>query len=281
MPRSTPKCEMGAPYQVFISYSHGAPTHMEGVLRLSNNLRAFGIETVLDQYLHTPPEGWPRWMEKAIRTADFVLVVCSASYLESATGSATDRGRGVKWEEHLIYQHMYNSGTLNTRFIPVLLDGERENSIPTPLQSATHYRVSSASLADPGFIKLYHRLVDQGGSGESLNKAIENVPVNAQFAVRDARFFFDIDTWVLDEEGHRQVVSASKVAGLRQSVVDLLREHKATSPDPTERYWAYHSLGRIGGAEALALLRSAQRDEDTFARLGARQALELASEKSS
>ncbi len=65
---------------VFISYSHDSPEHADHVLALSDRLRADGIDCVLDQYELSPPEGFPRWMDRQIRAADFVLMICTPTY---------------------------------------------------------------------------------------------------------------------------------------------------------------------------------------------------------
>ena len=70
---------MSAP-TVFISYSHDFPEHAEQVLNFSDRLVADGIDAILDQYETSPPEGWPRWMDHHIRSADFVLMVCTDTY---------------------------------------------------------------------------------------------------------------------------------------------------------------------------------------------------------
>src|SRR6266404_1901854 len=55
--------------EVFISYSWDSEAHLRGVLELSNRLRSEGIDCVIDQYEVSPPDGWPRWMDKKIRVA--------------------------------------------------------------------------------------------------------------------------------------------------------------------------------------------------------------------
>ena len=67
------------------------------------------------------------------------------------------RGLGVRWEGHLIYQHFYNAGTLNHRFIPVVLEHAHKRFVPTPLQGATYYSLSDSN----GYNDLYLRLTDQ------------------------------------------------------------------------------------------------------------------------
>ena len=72
---------------VFISYSHDSPEHADRVLALSDRLIADGIDCTLDQYETTPPEGWPRWMDRHIRQADFVLMICTDTYCRGRIGN--------------------------------------------------------------------------------------------------------------------------------------------------------------------------------------------------
>jgi hypothetical protein len=85
--------------EVFVSYSWDSEEHIKAVLALSNRLRADGIDCVLDQYEVSPPEGWPRWMDRKIEGASLVLVVCTETYLNRVMGrEIPDKGlaaRGV------------------------------------------------------------------------------------------------------------------------------------------------------------------------------------------
>jgi hypothetical protein len=144
--------------RVFISYSWDSPEHIEHVLELSDRLRSDGIDCILDQYEVSPPEGWPRWMERQIRDAQFVLVICTETYKRRVEGEEIPGlGHGVRWEAHLSYQHLYNTGTLNTKFIPVLLKSGEFKHIPTPLQGTTYYHVQT----EEGYEALYRYLTNQ------------------------------------------------------------------------------------------------------------------------
>jgi TIR domain len=124
------------PHRVFISYSHDSPEHKDKVLDLSDRLRRDGIDCRLDQYEQAPPEGWPRWTEKKIRDADHVLMIRTEAYYRRVMGEEKpDLGLGVRWEGHMIQQHLYNAETVNRKFIPVLLTIGDEKHIPTPIQS--------------------------------------------------------------------------------------------------------------------------------------------------
>jgi SEFIR domain-containing protein len=143
--------------EVFISYSWDNEHHVEAVLTLSNRLRSEGIDCVLDQYEQSPPEGWPRWMDRKIRDARLVISICTENYYKRLMGDDhPDTGTGVRWEGGLIYQHMYNAGA-NHKFIPVLFRKENKTYIPTPLQSATYY------VLDADYDKLYARLLNRPG----------------------------------------------------------------------------------------------------------------------
>jgi TIR domain len=143
---------------VFISYSHDSPTHENRVLDLADRLRADGIDATIDQYQTAPPDGWQLWMEKQIRDSQFVLLVCTDTYLRRVMKEEVpSRGLGVPWESTIIYQHLYNSGVVNEKFIPVVFGHDDTQYIPLPLQPTTHYDVST----DDGYELLYRRLTNQ------------------------------------------------------------------------------------------------------------------------
>ena len=144
--------------RVFISYSHDSHEHADKILAFANKLREEGIDAVLDQYEESPAEGWPMWMDREIRAADFVLMICTETYYKRVMGEEEpSKGLGVKWEGKLIYQHIYQADATNTRFLPVLFDGGEVRHIPRPVQDATRYYVDSKS----GYENLYRRLTNQ------------------------------------------------------------------------------------------------------------------------
>ena len=86
------------PPTVFISYSHDSQEHADRVLALSDHLRADGIDCILDQYEDSPLEGFPRWMDRQIRAANFVLMICTPTYYRRVMGEEDlDKGHGVAW----------------------------------------------------------------------------------------------------------------------------------------------------------------------------------------
>jgi len=143
-------------------------------------------------------------MDRQIRAADFVLMICTPAYYRRVMGEeAAGTGHGVAWESTLIYQYIYNEGTSNTRFIPVLLEGAHASDIPIPWQGVKKYRPATKQ----GYEALYRRLTGQPltpkpalgplrtlpprerkqGFDEQKPEVIENVPFarNPYFTGRD------------------------------------------------------------------------------------------------
>jgi hypothetical protein len=144
--------------KVFISYTHDSPEHVDRVLKLADRLRDEGVDCHLDQYETSPPEGWPRWMDRQIEWADYVLVVCTETYQKRFKGTGeTGKGLGAKWEGAIITQELYDAEANNTKFIPLLFSPEDLNNRPNLLRGATYYDISS----EEGYEELYRRLTKQ------------------------------------------------------------------------------------------------------------------------
>ena len=146
---STPK--------IFISYSHDSSQHQARVLALSNRLRTDGFDCKIDQYEVSPNEGWPRWMSRQIREADFVLVVCTETYLRRFNGDeAPGVGQGVRWESMLTIQDIYDTDSLNMKFVPVVFASADVAFIPKELRGATRVHLDG----DNGYEQLLRRLLN-------------------------------------------------------------------------------------------------------------------------
>lgn len=144
--------------KVFISYSHDSIEHENQVLALSDRLRRDGIDAQIDQYEIGPPEGWIRWMRNSIRSADFVLVICTEAYQRRAEGrEEAGKGWGGNREGHIVDQELYESDGKNVRFIAVIFRNDDRLYIPDFLRPYQNESVAT----EEGYLKLYRRLTRQ------------------------------------------------------------------------------------------------------------------------
>lgn len=170
------------PPKVFISYSHDSQEHFDRVLLLSDTLREWGVDCHIDQY-ELAPADWLRWMERRIREADFVLIVCTATYCRRFNGEEEPgKGLGVRHEGGVISVELYNRQTETAKFIPVIFSVTEAAHIPTPLQATNRHALNIEKLeTDRGFENLYRQLTRQPRVvPKPLGKMRSLPPINRQ-----------------------------------------------------------------------------------------------------
>src|SRR6266550_7461551 len=101
------------PPKVFISYSHDSEDHKQWVLRLGSDLRASGIDVVLDQWDLVPGQDINLFMQNGITQAHRVIMVCSSAYVIKA-----EKGEGGVGYERLIVTSEVVANIDTIKFIP-------------------------------------------------------------------------------------------------------------------------------------------------------------------
>lgn len=110
--------------RVFVSYSHDSPAHKCWVERLANNLVTNGVDVVLDQWELVPSADLPQFMERGVRDADWVVVVCTDTYVKKAND-----GVGGGGYEKMIMSAELVQNQAKRKFIPVV---RTKNFPPVP-----------------------------------------------------------------------------------------------------------------------------------------------------
>jgi SEFIR domain len=161
--------------KVFVSYSHDSEEHREQVLALANRLLNDGLDCILDQYVPSPPEGWPKWMVKHLKEADYVLVICTKRYYTRIMDdNITGQSKGVKWESLLVYNDIYYDDSQNTRFIPVVFI----------------FLIASALLWFNGPDRVERRVVDE--QGNPVAEAIVSIQETSVKTNENGWFYIDL-----------------------------------------------------------------------------------------
>jgi hypothetical protein len=122
---------MTAP-KAFISYSHDTLEHKKWVLELATRLRNNGIDAILDQFELRPGDDLPHFMEKNLRLADKILMVCTENYINKA-----NQGQGgVGYEKMIITSNLLKSIDEN-KIIPLIRQSGMKE-VPTFLKTKVY-----------------------------------------------------------------------------------------------------------------------------------------------
>ena len=144
-----------APVSAFISYSLDSTEHEAKVFKFTNRLIGDDIDAIIDKFEPAPEDGWPAWMQRNIIAADFVLMICTATYrLRAENNEVADKGHGVLFEATIISNLLYAAKMKNKKMIPILFEGSSSDDVPVVVASYTRHNVST----DAGYLGLLRHL---------------------------------------------------------------------------------------------------------------------------
>ncbi len=110
--------------KVFISYAWEDQGHKVLVSQLATRLKYGGFDVVFDLWHLALGEQITQFVEDAVRTCDFVLVVCTPAYKKRSD----QRAGGVGYEQDLMTAERLVKRS--DKFIPVLRSGSWSEALP-------------------------------------------------------------------------------------------------------------------------------------------------------
>ena len=143
---------MTAP-KVFISYSHDSSAHKNWVLKLGSDLRAKGVDVVLDQWDLVPGQDVSMFMQRGISEADRVIMICSSDYV-----TKSEEGVGGVGYERLIVTAEVVSSIDTIKFIPVLRGARRPKKTPSFLGPRLYIDFENDSEYESKLIELARQI---------------------------------------------------------------------------------------------------------------------------
>lgn len=142
--------------KIFIHYSWDNEIHKVWILYLANRLMSDGVDVVFDQYDLKLGANNNYFMEQ-ISKASKVLLIMTSNYKIKAD----NRTSGVGYEYQIISTEFAKIITTNTKFIPILRDGDVSSSIPTFLQSFLYLDIRNDSDFEKKYIELLKNIYDE------------------------------------------------------------------------------------------------------------------------
>ena len=142
---------------VFISYSWDSQEHKEWVRKLADYLiEKGGIDVILDQYDLKAGNVMTYFMESSIEKADKVLLILTPGYKARA-----EAGKGgVSFEHSIISAGLYQVQNDNSKFIPVLRDGDKVSSSPGYIKTLIYHDMTNDDQFESDAFSLVRELYE-------------------------------------------------------------------------------------------------------------------------
>jgi hypothetical protein len=160
--------------RVFLSYAWESDEYRLWVERFATRLREDGIDARLDTWELRPNDSIPEFMNREIRKADWVLVLCSPEY--QAKVRITEDGTrvsGVGWETRLLTGRILAAN--ENKIIAVLMRGAWIDAAPDSLLSQFYYDLSDPETFEVHYLSLLQGITGTEEKAPPLRKLPENL----------------------------------------------------------------------------------------------------------
>lgn len=215
--------------KAFISYSWDDDAHRVWVRDLATRLRADGVETTLDQWDAVPGDQLPAFMERAIRSNDYVLMVCTPRYKQRSD----QRQGGVGYEGDIMTAEVLANAN-HRKFVPILRRGTWAEAAPTWLSGKYFIDLSSTPYSDENYGDLLvtiHGVRDTAPPVGKPFSTLQKRPVVAAVSSADSSADIRIEGVIADE------VTTPQMDGTRGSALYRVPFRLSRRPD-----WAWAEL---------------------------------------
>jgi hypothetical protein len=177
--------------RVFVSYSWDDDAHKAWILDFATRLQGeSGIQVILDRWHLHPGQERLHFMEQAVSTSDFVIVVATPNYKYRAD----NRLGGVGYESGAISAELADSFTID-KFIPVLRNGSFQDSTPIYLKGRVGVDLSGEPYKESEYEQLIRTIYGEPFRPPALGKRPDFTKVVSASAD------FPLHTmWVLDND---------------------------------------------------------------------------------
>jgi hypothetical protein len=152
--------------RVFISYSHDSPEHKRWVLELATYLLEHGVDVIIDAWDLRPGDDVPKFMERGVRDADRVLMICTETYVNKAN----DGVGGVGYEAMIVTGELVRDlGT--AKFVPIVRQTSITPIVPTSVSTRRYINLGESAGKDSELELLLRDLHDAPSSKPPLGRS--------------------------------------------------------------------------------------------------------------
>ena len=156
--------------RVFISYAWEGDNYRELVKRLAARLREDGIDARLDAW-HLEGLTIPEFMNREVRLADKILIVCSPQYRRKVHAMEDgERITGSGWEAMLVTSTLWASVRQREHINAILFRGTWAEAAPDFLIGLPYLDLSDTARFEANYRELLRNLTDQREQAPPLGK---------------------------------------------------------------------------------------------------------------
>lgn len=145
--------EESLPPKVFISYSHDSSEHKRWVTEFASKLVKNGVDVLLDQWDLNLGDDIPKFMEKSVKDADRVLMICTEPYVHKA-----DDGKGGVGYEAMIVTGELVRDLGTSKFVPIVRQKGNIPFLPKSVSTRFYVDLSDEDSYDEQFETLLREL---------------------------------------------------------------------------------------------------------------------------
>ena len=137
--------------KVFISYSDDTQEHKRWISELGAKLRRNGVQIIFDQWHLSSANDLKQFMEFGVKNSDWVLVICTDSYVSKAN----DGEDSIGYESMIVTRKLVEDLGTN-KFIPIIRQTEWEDKTPAFLKERVSIDFTDDNQFDAKFEELLH-----------------------------------------------------------------------------------------------------------------------------
>lgn len=138
------------PPSVLISYSHDSDQHKKWVMDLGTRLMEdFGIEVILDEWEISGGDNANLFMNRALKDAVRIVMVCTEEYVRKADGGIG----GAGYEANVMNAEVVRDQG-GRRFIPIIRQSGENAAVPTFMAGRIHFNFSDDEMFEVSLEKL-------------------------------------------------------------------------------------------------------------------------------
>lgn len=124
---------------VFISYSHDTREHKMWILEVAQQLYKAGIDIILDQWELRAGDDTAKFMERSVKRAERVLMICTETYVRKV-----NEGKGGAGYEGMIVTSEIINDQGGAKFIPVIRQ-DGTHAVPTCVSTRAWINLSAGA----------------------------------------------------------------------------------------------------------------------------------------